>query len=1494
MSKFKKLKFKIRISKKIIFLSLGGIFLIALGWQLIRSKTATAAWFNDGWRYRKKITFTNSGSTVYNRKVKLDINTAALVDPNTVNFNTADLTFTPAIAKRNAGTGSSAPFAAGVMVGGKWSDSTLGDSVQFSRGNQISGLFYTNIDNNQGSIVFWITPEWNGNDGKQHSLFGNRLWIRKDADNKLIAAINNWPTYMYVSKDVSDWQAGNTYLVTFRWDMVNTIDGTNYLSLSVGDTHNFGSSSTGTIGGPDENLTIGSRSTSYANALIEGLTIYRRPLYDGQYGINVGNGDEIAQIFNNGAGQDPTLITGSWDVVFALPTNATTGALLSTGQAWSHPHSSNVLYTNTTNTGGFMMNGTYTNDGWSDYGTPTSVSALATSEKIYAGGYKFTTDAANEGIKYSKSGLTVGKDYVVRALAHSDGTSIPKIQIWDATNNHEITQMTATSSASTRTSPEVFLFTFELPYVSRYGGQPGYDWVTSDCTSIEVRLLNAASSGTVYWHQVEMLENLVDNPSLEVGSGDPWIPSGWSNAESPYTCAAGEASRETTNKWSGSSSLKLTVPSGTYQHRKIKLSGISKTSNKFYSTGVAMKVYRSAGDDHGDVIYGSEYTPAYCAQYKLTAQYQCSASIPAPTSWSYKHKVFRATDYTLAILPSVTTYSLGNYGYFDDLYSFLLSDVSLTVTPTSLANSTETTGIRVDGRDTATTPTSNLTTTQGTIKFQYTPRHSAADAVKFVESGLSGDKAYIAAFTTAAGSSGWHTSSNNQSTLTDSNKSWTTNQWVNYKIYNRTDGSSCTITANTATTVTCTLSGGTENDWDTNDIYEILPASDYILLYWSSANTMKLEYNMNGTSGSGTWNATGAIAAGTTYSMQIDYTGGGTMTLKVNGDTKITISSIPSAFGTAPTTAYWGSNAGGANQGDATFAQTPVTGVKMQSDCDDVRFTDANGNLLDYYYDSTNGVCNAESTDFYVLMPTINSGENVIYMYYGNPSASKGSKNSNFTQDTFTPSSTSLSPEENSPGPIAYWKFDEGTGTTADDSTTNGNNGTISGATWQTEDMCVAGKCLYFDGTNDVVTVSNSVSGIKTVSFWVKPITTSEQFIDLNGSAYIQSSSGTISATGFTNPTIYVNGKVSSTIEANKWQHVAITTDTSLTGSAIKIAQISSNYGQVFIDEVKLYSYARSASQIKQDYNAGKAKAATSKGTAINLSAPKDASAGLPSSLSEGLVGYWNFDVGTGTSAPDLSGNGNTANLGVGSSAPSWSAGKFGSGLDFEYDNQTYATLGTPSALNNLPQGNFTVSVWVKVESYPYATQPVLIGRGYNRWQLYFQYEGKPLLQVALSTTNAIARSDTVMSTNAWHHIVGVYDSNKKIAYLYQDGKEVSYTGTNGAHTTGSGTYPDDSSRQMNIGARSDFYSNSFFDGTIDEVRIYNRALSPAEVRALYEWAPGPVAHFKLDDGSGTSPIDSSGFGRTGSIINGIWSIGKYGKGLKLDGSGDYLEISDF
>jgi len=819
------------------------------------------------------------------------------------NFGTGTTTFMAAMAKRN----SAGPFAAGVMVQTDLGATKAGDVLTFNVGTSISDTnkFYSNFDYAQGSIVFWVTPEWNGNDGYQHTLFDSGvqhgIMIYKDSDSQL----KLWSgSGVKVATSVSTWTAGNTYLVTARWNRNNSLDGTNYASISVGDTHVFG---TGSSFVPNNSTTlyVGSQSddaTKAASAIIEGLTIYRRPLWDGQYGINVGNGDEINLIYNNGTGQDPTLVTGSWDVVFALPTNASVGGIGTTGQAWSHPHASNALYVGTTNTGGFMMGSSYTADGWgllggggsiaydagvgasavgvnnmsfshtigsgssqvlvvavsyqhslsrsvsavywngssltklttasgtqtySDlwylqnpaqgtyevgitmsgtttgivagavsfsnvleigetatntgtgstatvgvgasstdvvvanvgynsnrtitvgagqtqvYGIGTStsgslsiqsggvgatttatfidgpavwaaaavalrpassgsatVSNQATGEKIFAGGFKAVSSGANQGIGYSLAGLTAGQNYVVRALANSDGTSIPKIQIWDKTNNAEITQMTGTVGSG-RTAPDTFVFTFELPTTARYGS-------AADCTSIEIRLLNTQASGTVYWHQVEMLANLVDNPSMEIGVGATWTPSGWS-----ISMPSGGASEQNVVTYhSGSSSHYFAPISVAGNWPSVASNSISITTGKFYTRGVWYSEV-SGSPTYWDGVYNR-------------LGFQTSSSISEATQYlsgnGWKRAVLRSGA-TSTINENVRKNSSFSV-YLDDYYFFQLSDVSLTVTPVTQANSVETSGLRVDGLDTLTQPITGWLTTAGTAKFIFTPRHN--------------------------------------------------------------------------------------------------------------------------------------------------------------------------------------------------------------------------------------------------------------------------------------------------------------------------------------------------------------------------------------------------------------------------------------------------------------------------------------------------------------------------------------------------------------------------------------------------------------------------------------------------------------------------------------------------------------------------------------------------------------------------------------------------
>ena len=92
-----------------------------------------------------------------------------------------------------------------------------------------------------------------------------------------------------------------------------------------------------------------------------------------------------------------------------------------------------------------------------------------------------------------------------------------------------------------------------------------------------------------------------------------------------------------------------------------------------------------------------------------------------------------------------------------------------------------------------------------------------------------------------------------------------------------------------------------------------------------------MRYRAKGLSNSGaTWNATGAIVAGTQYTIEAAYSGG-FLTLKVDGTTRINTPLITGDFDVAPDNAYYGSDSAGANQGDATFSEVTTTAVTLQS-----------------------------------------------------------------------------------------------------------------------------------------------------------------------------------------------------------------------------------------------------------------------------------------------------------------------------------------------------------------------------------------------------------------------------------------------------------------------------------------------------------------------------------------------------------------------------------
>lgn len=602
---------------------------------------------------------------------------------------------------------------------------------------------------------------------------------------------------------------------------------------------------------------------------------------------------------------------------------------------------------------------------------------------------------------------------------------------------------------------------------------------------------------------------------------------------------------------------------------------------------------------------------------------------------------------------------------------------------------------------------------------------------------------------------------------------------------------------------------------------------------------------------------------------------------------------------------------------------TLITNSKMQSDCDDIRFTDINGRLLKFYLDSSGGVCNSSSTDFYVLVPIIHSGNTVLYMYYGNPSATNGSESNQFSEDTFSPTSEpTAGSEEKSAGPVLHWTFNQ---SGVKDSTAQKNDSTTTvSLTWIADDYCVFEKCYFFNESqgsrikrtyssdNELDPGTNSFS----VSVWFKHIssnTGTDTLVarvdnnSLNGVGYkiymnssgnmcfgIDDTAGSFPADSACSSRSYADSKWHQlTAVKNDTSSIVLYIDAMVVASDTSLASTNSISGSNtdlyvgmdstgnhngwtgFVDEFKIYPYARSAAQIKSDF-----QVITSKTGANAIFGGKSIN-----ELNQNLIGHWKMDLSTaGSNAIDASQN-NPNLTNVNSTAPG--NGRFLYGADLELDSSNYFYTAD-SAILSLT-GNITLAAWINPESTTANTHFDIIGKwdGSNESYLLAQY-GDELRFYIDSSNNYVETSAANLAPSTWYHVVGVYHAASQTAKIFVNGIEQT--------TTTTGTIPSsigDDSGRFHIGAEDSTTSaTNFYDGIIDEARLYNRILSPSEILQIYHFAPEPVAYIRLDDKTNNmTAIDNS---INQNILNQSfgtpqWTFGKYGGGIYFDGINDYI-----
>jgi|GEM_PF-6614926 len=225
----------------------------------------------------------------------------------------------------------------------------------------------------------------------------------------------------------------------------------------------------------------------------------------------------------------------------------------------------------------------------------------------------------------------------------------------------------------------------------------------------------------------------------------------------------------------------------------------------------------------------------------------------------------------------------------------------------------------------------------------------------------------------------------------------------------------------------------------------------------------------------------------------------------------------------------------------------------------------------------------------------------------------------------------------------------------------------------------------------------------------------------------------------------------------------------------------------------------------------------------VGLKIPENLQGNCKGFADSGPIGYWKFDEGSGSTVADSSGHsisGTIRNF----NENQWVDGKYGKALSFNVAN--YVDFGDVNSLEGLPAE--TITAWIKINDFSGSLSEfhtiVSKGRG-EHLDLFVLQNGHVLgfVERGKQSNPMPLNGQTILEQGKWYFVASVYDGSK--ISLYVNGNLDGSTQAQLGETI-------NNEKEFQIGKSNT--DNSYFNGVIDEVRIYNRALSADEIQKLY------------------------------------------------------------